>query len=235
MSQTATQTLEMARTGGERAYLLLREHIVAGTLAPGQKLKIEMLKERYDMSVGPLREAMTRLTAECLINQEGQRGFRVAPLTAKDAREIGEMRLLVETEALRKSIPAGDTAWEEKIITTFFRLEQIETSKDRSPEILVAWERLNEDFHAALVAACPSDWLLRTRESMFRHHERYRRLSRIKTKLTRDIHSEHKALMKAAIGRDVDEAVRIIHIHVEKTTNAVTSAITVAANGAEVA
>ena len=227
MSQAATQTLEMARTGGERAYLLLREHIVAGTLTPGQKLKIEMLKERYDMSVGPLREAMTRLTAESLIIQEGQRGFRVAPLTAKDAREIGEMRLLVETEALRKSIPAGDTVWEEKIITTFFRLEQVETSKDRSPEILVRWERLNDDFHAALVAACPSDWLLRTRESMFRHHERYRRLSRIKTKLTRDIHAEHKALMKAAIDRDVNEAVRIIHLHVEKTTNAVTSAITV--------
>jgi GntR family transcriptional regulator, carbon starvation induced regulator len=232
MSQTAAQALEKARTGGERAYLLLREHIVAGTLEPGRKLKIEMLKERYNMSVGPLREAMSRLSAEHLIDQEGQRGFRVAPLTAKDAREIGEMRLLVESEALRKSIPAGDTAWEEKIITTFFRLEQIEINEDRSPEILLRWERLNEEFHTALVAACPSDWLLRTRESMFRHHERYRRLSRIKTNLTRDVHSEHKALMRAAINRDVEDAVRIIQIHVEKTTLAVTTAIATTQNAA---
>lgn len=226
MSDHTVESLDLARTSGERAYLLLREEIVAGTLAPGQKLKIEMLKERYDMSVGPLREAMSRLAAEYLIEQEGQRGFRVAPLTVKDAREIGEMRLLVEAEAMRQSIPAGDVAWEEKVITTFYRLEQVETSDDRSPEILTQWERLNERFHNALVAACSSVWLLRTRETMFRHHERYRRLSRLKTEFTRDVHAEHKALMKAALDRDTQEAVRIIRLHVEQTTQAVTRAVT---------
>lgn len=225
MTQATSQDQNTARTGGELAYFKLREHIVSGTLAPEQKLKIEMLKERYAMSVGPLREAMTRLTAERLIVQEGQRGFRVAPLTAQDAREIGEMRLLVETEALRKSIPVGDTEWEERIITTFFRLEQVETGHDKSQPTLARWERLNDAFHTALVAACPSNWLLQTREMMFRHHERYRRLSRIKTTLTRDIHAEHKALMQAALDRDVDEATRIIQTHVEKTTNAVAAAI----------
>lgn len=225
MTNTRDEIIQSARTGGEKAYLLLREDIVAGTLAPGEKLKIEMLKARYEMSVGPLREAMTRLVAEHLITQEGQRGFRVAPITAKDAREIGEMRLLVEAESLRKSIPAGDTAWEEGIITTFFRLEQLETSEDRSPEALLKWETLNEKFHDALVAACPSDWLLRTRATMFRHHERYRRLSRIKTNRTRNVHEEHRALMQAAMDRDVEEAVRVIKAHVEATTNAVTAAI----------
>jgi DNA-binding GntR family transcriptional regulator len=225
MSDTASPLLDTARTGGERAYLLLREDIVSGALVPGQKLKIEMLKERYDMSVGPLREAMSRLAAEHLIEQEGQRGFKVAPMSADDARELGEMRLLVEAEALRRSIPNGGTAWEEKVITTFFRLEQIETGSDFSPATVNSWEALNEAFHNALVAACSSRWLLRTRETMFRHHERYRRLSRMKTNVTRDIHAEHKALMKAAIDRDVDEAVRVIKAHVEKTTNAVIAAI----------
>ena len=102
-----------------------------------------MLKDRYGLSVGPLREAMSRLSAERLIDQEGQRGFRVAPLRAKEAAEIGEMRLLVEAEALRKSIPAGDTAWEEGVITTFFRLEQVETAPGRDAETLARWEGLN--------------------------------------------------------------------------------------------
>lgn len=235
MAESAEIQLESARTGGERAYLLLREDIVAGTLAPGQKLKIEMLKERYDLSVGPLREAMSRLSAEYLIAQEGQRGFRVAPLSAKDAREVGEIRLMVEAEALRKSIPAGDTAWEEKIITTFFRLEQIETAPERGPELMGQWEQLNGAFHDALVGACDSVWLLRTRETMFRHHERYRRLSRIKTSVTRDIHAEHKALMRAALDRNVEEAIRVIKLHVDKTTKAVSSAIEAAEKSAEAA
>lgn len=225
MAYQMEKQIETARTGGELAYLMLREDIVSGALSPGQKLKIEMLKARYNLSVGPLREAMTRLAAEHLIEQEGQRGFRVAPITASDAREIGEMRLLVEAEALRQSIPNGDTQWEERIITTFFRLEQIETGDNFDTDIMVTWEQLNQAFHDALVGGCKSKWLLRTRETMFRHHERYRRLSRIKTKVTRDIHAEHKALMRAALDRDVDEAVRIIQIHVEKTTRAVAQAV----------
>jgi len=225
MPKSPEYSVASARTGGEKAYLLLREDIVAGELPPGQKLKVEMLKNRYRLSVGPLREAMSRLAAEFLIVQEGQRGFRVAQISAQDARELGDMRLMVEAEALRQSIPNGDTAWEEKIITTFFRLEQIETGAKRGPQTLMEWERLNEAFHHALAAACSSQWLMRTREAMFRHHERYRRLSRIKTKLTRDIHSEHKALMTAALDRDVEKAVRLIRNHVEKTTCAVADAI----------
>ena len=225
MSEMPKQILETARTGGEKAYYLLREDIVAGDLAPGQKLKIDMLRDRYALSVGPLREAMSRLAAEYLIEQEGQRGFRVAPLSVQDAREIGDMRLLVEAEALRQSIPQGDIAWEERIITTFFRLEQVETSGKVTPDVIVQWEYLNGAFHDALVGACKSHWLLRTRDTMFRHHERYRRLSRIKTKLTRDVHKEHKSLMTAALDRDVAEAVRIIELHVDKTTNAVAGAI----------
>lgn len=225
MAYQMEKQIETARTGGELAYLMLREDIVSGALSPGQKLKIEMLKARYNLSVGPLREAMTRLAAEHLIEQEGQRGFRVAPITASDAREIGEMRLLVEAEALRQSIPNGDTQWEERIITTFFRLEQIETGDNFDTDIMVTWEQLNQAFHDALVGSCQSKWLLRTRETMFRHHERYRRLSRIKTKVTRDVHAEHKALMRAALDRDVDDAVRIIQIHVEKTTRAVAQAV----------
>ena len=235
MTDNVLNTLDSARTGGERAYLLLREDIVAGRLQPGQKLKIEMLKDRYDLSVGPLREAMSRLSAEFLIEQVGQRGFRVAALTSKDAREIGEIRLLVEAEALRKSIPTGDNNWEEKVITTYFRLEQIETATERQDDFMARWERLNNAFHNALVGSCDSTWLLRTREAMFRHHERYRRLSRIKTKITRNVHKEHKALMQAALDRDVDEAVRVIKIHVDKTTKAVSAAIEAGETNSEAA
>lgn len=145
------------------------------------------------------------------------------------------MRLLVEAEALRKSIPAGDTAWEEGVITTFFRLEQVETAPGRDAETLTRWEGLNARFHTALVAACPNAWLLQTREAMFRHHERYRHLSRIETRLTRDVHAEHKALMQAALDRDPEAAVLVIRGHIAKTTAAVTAAIAALEEGADAA
>jgi DNA-binding GntR family transcriptional regulator len=199
-SLNGAETAMTEKTTAERAYRLLREDIVSGALEPGQKLKIEMLRNRYDIGSGPLREALSRLAGDHLVEILGQRGFIVAPFTAQDAREIGDLRKLVEAEALSLSIPKGDSTWEEKVITAF---------------------------HEALVAACPSTWLLRTRASMFKHHERYRRLSRVRTVLTRDIHAEHRALMEAALDKDVATAQSVIRSHIENTTQAVVQAIEV--------
>lgn len=213
------------KTTAERAYRLMREDIISGALQPREKLKIEMLRKRYDIGSGPLREAMSRLSGDYLVEILGQRGFVVADFSAKDAREIGELRKIVEAEALKLSIPLGDTKWEERIITTFHRLERYETGPRQGIESLAEWERLNHAFHEALVMACPSVWLLRTRASMFKHHERYRRLSRVRTVLTRDIHAEHRDLMEAALDKDVATAQRVISQHIESTTQAVILAI----------
>ncbi|MBK0329676.1 FCD domain-containing protein [Rhodobacteraceae bacterium F11138] len=219
------QSSATEKTTAERAYRLLREDIVSGALAPGQKLKIEMLRRRYEIGSGPLREAMSRLSGAHLVTIHGQRGFVVADFTAQDAREIGDLRKLVEAEALSLSIPCGDVAWEERVITTFHRLERLETGPRQGVQTLAEWEQLNHAFHEALVAACPSVWLLRTRASMFKHHERYRRLSRVRTVLTRDIHSEHRALMEAALDKDIEKSQQVIRTHIESTTQAVIHAI----------
>lgn len=219
----ATATTE--KTFAERAYRLLREDIVSGALKPRQKLKIEMLRERYNLGSGPLREALARLSGDFLVDILGQRGFIVAPYSASEAREIGDLRKLLEAETLALSIPNGDKKWEERVITTYHRLERIELADKQGVDRLAEWEALNGEFHDALVSACPSGWALRIRDMMFKQHERYRRLSRIKTVLTRDIHLEHKALLDAALDRDVAAATQVIRSHVENTTRTVLAAI----------
>jgi len=213
------------KTQAERAYRLLREDVVSGALRPGQKLKIEMLRDRYGIGAGPLREALARLSGDHLVTLLGQRGFIVAEMSVKDAREIGDLRKLLEAEALTQAIPAGDVAWEERVITTYHRLERLELSVNQGVDHLAEWESLNRAFHEALVSACPSVWHLRMRGMMFKHHERYRRLSRERTVLTRDIHLEHRALLDSAIDRNAARAVEIIRTHVQRTTDAVVAAI----------
>lgn len=213
------------KTQAEKAYRLVREDIVSGTLAPELKLKIDFLRDRYDIGAGPLREALARLSGEYLVTLTGQRGFVVAPMSVSDAREIGHLRKIFEADALSQSIPKGDRQWEERVITTYHRLERLELAEKQGADRLEEWETLNNGFHEALVSACPSAWMLRMREMMFRHHERYRRLSRIKTVFTRDIHLEHRALLDAALDRDVNRAIDVIRGHIERTTNAVTEAL----------
>ena len=59
----------------------------------------------------------------------------------------------------------------------------------------------------------------------YRHHERYRRISRIKTVMTRNILLEHKALRDFALDRNIDGAVETIRNHIQHTTNAVVAAL----------
>jgi len=65
----------------EAAYSRLRSDILGGELLPGMKLKLDALRERYDVSVNTLRETLSRLAADGLVEAEGQRGFTVIPAT----------------------------------------------------------------------------------------------------------------------------------------------------------
>jgi Transcriptional regulators len=213
------------KTIAERAYRTIREDIISGTLRPGEKLKIDILRKRYGFGAAPLREALSRLTGDNLVNVMGQRGFVVAPISARDVSEIGDLRKLLEIEALARSIPRGDEAWEERLITTYHRLSRLETGANQGIDALDIWEKHNSAFHDATVAACDSAWVLRLREQLFRQHERYRRFSRIKSVRTRDIHDEHEALFEAAMARDVDKASKVISVHIQRTTDAVLAAL----------
>lgn len=215
---------EPERTNAERAYRLLREDIISGALTPGLKLKIDMLRQRYELGAAPIREALARLSSDHLVRLEGQRGFEVVPMSVDDARDIGEVRKLLEIEALRTSISKGDEAWETTLVAAFYQLERIERRMNQGVDDLSEWEVRNHQFHKALVGACDSVWLLRMRQLMFDQHERYRRLSRVKTVATRDISDEHRSLFEAAMDRDVDKAASLIEVHISRTTNAVADA-----------
>jgi DNA-binding GntR family transcriptional regulator len=94
-----------------RAYEQLRSDIIEGVLLPGEKLRIEHLRERYEVSAGTLREAVTRLVSDALVTTEGQRGFRVAPIALQELQDLTRLRVQIETEALRQSIRAGGAQW----------------------------------------------------------------------------------------------------------------------------
>src|SRR3954465_12163940 len=95
----------------ESAYRRIRTDIVFGKLLPGERLKLERLRENYGASVGTLRELLARLATEGLVVAEGQRGFEVASVSAENLREIAALRLLLESHALDQSFRAGDMDW----------------------------------------------------------------------------------------------------------------------------
>ena len=97
-------------TSSEEALRLLQRDIVLGSLKPDSKLKIRVLKERYGIGSSPMREALAQLSAQGLVNQYSQRGFRVPPLSAAHLADITRSRQLVEVEAVEADRVSEDVA-----------------------------------------------------------------------------------------------------------------------------
>ncbi|MEX1252590.1 MAG: GntR family transcriptional regulator, partial [Hyphomonas sp.] len=87
-------------TAGELLYRKLRADILFAVLKPNDKLTLEPISRRYGASVPTIREVLNRLVSESLVVAEGQKGFRVAPVSIKGLKEIAHARLLLEAEAL---------------------------------------------------------------------------------------------------------------------------------------
>ena len=201
-------------TAGDSAYARIRTDIVSGRIAPGQKLRLEALREGYGVGIGTLREILSRLSAEGLVLAEGQRGFEVPPVTAPELRELAELRLLLERHALAQSFAAGDVEWEGRVVAAHHKLDvierrMIEGSRAEAP----AWKRYDGEFHQALISACGSQALMRAHANVF---DRYLRYLMVAACFRGEVAAEeHRRLRDCALARDVDGAWRVLQRHIE--------------------
>ena len=205
----------------QHAYERLRADLLACRLRPGARLKIGELCRTLSVSLSAVREALSRLTSEGLVVAEPQRGFRVAPISADELRDLTGVRAQIEGMCLERAIAVGDVGWEAQLVAAFHRLSR---TPEREPGDLArmneAWSAAHAAYHEALVGACDSPWLLRLRAMLYAQSERYRRLSVPLAHVARDLNREHQALMDAALARDAGRARALMAEHLELTTRA---------------
>ena len=198
---------------GEQAYERIKHDIVFGVLQPGQRLPLDRLKSVYGVGISTLREILNRLAPEGLVVAEGQRGFQVAPCSATDLKELADLRLLIESNALAQSFEAGDVEWEGRVVAAHHKLARMEqrllAGDDSGTQ---AWKRYDFEFHQALVSACGSKALLDLHAGIYDRYLRYQMVFFI---FWGPISTEdHKALLDCALRRDAVEAQRRLHGHI---------------------
>ena len=209
----------VATTRASSVYAQLRADISHGTLEPGSKLRVEAMCKRYDVGASPLREALSRLSAEGLVDRTDQRGFSVAALKWDELPILTRNRVQLESMALRESIEARDGAWEDKLVLLVHRLARTPRSlSDEHYEPNPAWESLHRDFHRALLARCPSRWVRNFCDTLAEEAYRFRQLAAGKSFTKRNEHAEHEAIFEAAIAGHADEAVRLLAEHYNRTS-----------------
>lgn len=200
----------------------LRAEIISGRLRPNEKLRVKPLMQRYGFSSSALREALSRLVTDGLVEAVDQRGFRTTAASREQLIDITETRVTVECVALQRSIEHGDFPWESRIVAAFHLLAR----SPRYPADIPVSERgalwvAHDDFHAALISACKSEWLRYFCKLMSQHAERYRFLWQtavVEQNHQHNVLQEHEELMKATLERDSVKACSLLREHFWRTT-----------------
>ncbi len=210
--QKSDEKTASPQSSTQRAYLALRTEIITGRIAPGGRLKIDSLKEALDTGASPVREALSLLTSDQLVDRIDQRGFRVAMTSRSQFQEILDLRCNLEELALRNSLGNAEAKWEDALVLAHHHMNRA----DRGD--LEEFEMLHKRFHMALLEACNSPILLRICGQLYDLNVRYRYLAgRSKSYSRRNVEAEHKNILEAAINRDVETTKTALLDHYRKT------------------
>lgn len=210
----------------ERVYACLRADILAGRFAPGQRMRPTELAGVQGVSLNVVREALNRLAGERLVVASAQQGFAVAEVSAADLGDLTEVRVLIETEALRRSIERGDLAWESDLVAAHHRLANTPMTAEGDPAQLTdEWMHAHNAFHAATMSGCGSPRLTGIAAGLGESAAMYRHFSQHYDQGKRDIAGEHRAIFEAVLARDADLACRLHAEHIQHTADIVVAAL----------
>ncbi|MCR8922073.1 DNA-binding transcriptional regulator CsiR [Dasania sp. GY-MA-18] len=195
----------------------LKSDILNGYFGPGEKLKMATLKERYQVGVSPLREALSQLLVEQLVVVENQRGFRVHPISLEEMKDIYDTRAQIEALCVKQAIARGDDEWEAAIVAASHRLNKSGELLEKASDDVQEWELRHQAFHTAIASGCGSATLLQVRRSLYEKASRYRNLWLKQNMSDRTVYhanrQEHDELVEALLQRDADTAVALISRH----------------------
>jgi len=193
----------------------LRAAILRGDLKPGQKVNLDRLREEYDVSLSPLREAISRLSIDGLVHTQDQRGSTIAPLTLCELSEIGRLRREVDVLALRTAIACGGAAWRSELRSAAVDLHSASQSAeaDHFDEI---WSIAHTEFHKALVSGCQMPMLIAFCMNLHDLHDRYRRQLSPPSGSYSDLWREHAEIASYVLNENTDVAALALQKHFDK-------------------
>ncbi|RMX03520.1 GntR family transcriptional regulator [Corticibacter populi] len=207
-----------AETLTERATQLLEHEILHGVLEPGTRLAVLDLADRYGISSSPIREALSRLVAQDLVEAIGRRGFHVRALSHEDLRDITHVRFTIEREALQLSMRNGGDEWEAAVVAALHRLQRYVERK--GAEFGLGGDELDSlhyQFHKVLISGSGSRRLTVLAHDFYNQAYRYRNINMSGLKEPDAFMQMHHVLAEAALGENEALAVELLHEHLYST------------------
>lgn len=196
----------------EKVYKTLKKQIINERLRPGERLIDNELASRFGVSRTPIREALTKLSNEGLIEILPRRGIYVKRLDKKDIKEIYQIRRVLEGLATREATPIIDEEQLKKLYSLFEKAKRSLNSDD--------WKSCMEfdiELHSTILSNCQNDRLIGIVHNLNTLIHAFRvRLARDRERATQAL-KEHEAILEAVKARDVERAEKAMMEHIERT------------------
>lgn len=177
----------------------LRQRILSGTLAPGQRLVLRALGEEFACSDIPVREAMRTLAAERLVTITPHEGARVTSYDAGELVHLTQTRSLLEPEA---TVLGGANITAEAMEQLKALLVQMHAIADGKSS--ADYGRLNREFHRAILNHCPNRVLASLIEDLWGRAERGRAVHRLLDGHLRTSIEQHEEIVRCISAGDLD-------------------------------
>ena len=198
----------------DKAYSKLFHEIVDGDIAPGTVLAEVEQSTRLGVSRTPLREALSRLIADGLVESAPGRGVVVTEISLENITELYEVREALEEQAARLAAQRRDPKVFIRIAEQFADADRLIESGE---EGVRHYYELNEKFDEAVDAAVNNAYLVSALQNSRVHLSRIRRIARGNPARLHDSAQETMLIIEAIIAGDAALAAHATHVHLHKS------------------
>ncbi len=201
----------MASSSPSRVAATLREEILSGVLAPGERLRQEDIAARFGASRQPVRDALRLLEGDGLVTLVANSGAWVSKLSESECYEAYQVRERLEPLLISQSIP-NLTASQVKRLGDL--VAQIENTKD-----IESFLRLDREFHLLSYAGAAPGMLREFVERIWNTTQHYRRaFAKLSNHQNSEVtHMEHKLILDGIVRKDSAAAQQALESHIRRT------------------
>lgn len=195
----------------------LRKDILCCRLRPGTNLFEQTLASRFSVSKSPVRDALQRLEREGLVIVQPRYGYRVAPLSLEEAKDMFSLRRYLETICVKQAVK---TASDEQLRV----LDDFKTYIGDSQEDFI---RYNSAFHVCTSELSGNKRLAQVSQNLIEHMERliYLSVDNTDQKSTGKLVDEHVNIINAICARNGPLASRLTKAHIVQAERRVIGAL----------
>ncbi len=194
----------------DKAYRHIKALLIGYRVKPSEQLVAATLADELSISRTPVREALTRLEQEGLVERVGGWGYTARQMQLADVEELFKVREVLEIMAVTEAMPNTDDALVEELAVC---LRQADASR-RDPALFIA---CNRDFYI-LIAAAARNRLLQDMLSLI--NDRVQLIGSMTVEFhaerAAEILAENRALLSALKNNDGARAQTAVRTHIRK-------------------